>query len=414
MFVKLFRSHRWQPAARDRIAGAIMAGFMLGGCALPAAAPTSRELVSQRNVSSVSYAVVNVDSHVANVLGQQRTSFGKLFKKPARYTPKNAFRAGDTVSVTIYETGGSTLFPPPNSGAAPVPVSLVTNASIATPPAGSASANTIPPQIIEADGTIAVPFAGRVKVAGLTPAQVGVLIEKELRHKAIAPQVVVTPVSNISNSVTVSGDVNAPQLVALSLRGERILDVITAAGGSKFPAYETYVHVVRDGQMGTMLLQTLIENPSENVIILPYDRIYLGRNPRTFVVLGATQRPAVFPFDRERITLAEAVAQGGGPIDSIGDLDGIYLFRQEPQWIASQMLGREELAAPDGARPEFVPVLYRIGLKDAEGYFLSQSIEMRDKDVLLIANAESVQLQKLLTLVRGFSGIAYDLQRHRL
>ena len=38
----------------------------------------------------------------------------------------------------------------------------------------------------------------------------------------------------------------------------------------------------------------------------------------------------------------------------------------------------------------------------------------RDKDVLLIANAESVQLQKLLTLVRGFSGIAYDLQRHRL
>jgi hypothetical protein len=51
-------------------------------------------------------------------------------------------------------------------------------------------------------------------------------------------------------------------------------------------------------------------------------------------------------------------------------------------------------------------------LRDAEGYFLSQSIQMRDKDVLLIANAEATQIQKMLNLVRGVTGIAYDLKRN--
>jgi hypothetical protein len=39
---------------------------------------------------------------------------------------------------------------------------------------------------------------------------------------------------------------------------------------------------------------------------------------------------------------------------------------------------------------------------------------MRDKDVVLIANAEAVQLQKLLAVVRGFTGIAYDLKRQAI
>jgi polysaccharide export outer membrane protein len=61
--------------------------------------------------------------------------------------------------------------------------------------------------------------------------------------------------------------------------------------------------------------------------------------------------------------------------------------------------------------PNFVPILYRVDFRAAAGYFLSQDIEMRDKDVVLLTNAEGTQLQKLLTAVRGFTGIAYDLAR---
>jgi polysaccharide export outer membrane protein len=392
---------------------AIALGSMLAACSLPAAAPTSAELTNTRKESSFQFALVNVDSRVTNILARQNYSFGQFFQKSARYTPRNSLRAGDTVAITIYETGGSSLFPPPSSsGANLINASLSSSGASPTTTTSAASSNTIPAQVIEADGTIGVPFAGRLKVVGMTPSQVSALIERELNHKAVAPQVVVTPVSNLSTSVTVSGDVNSPRVVPLTLRGERVLDVVAAAGGAKFPAYETYVHMVRGGHSGTMLLQKLVEEPVENVMIHPNDQVYLVRNPRTFVVLGATLRPAVFPFDREKISLAEAVAQAGGPIDMIGDPGGIYLFRQEPWSLASQVMNEKDLAVFGAYPQQFVPVLYRIGLRDAEGYFLSQSIQMRDKDVLLIANADATQLQKMLNLVRGVTGIAYDLKRN--
>lgn len=398
-----------------RNAGLAAALFaLLAGCAFPAAAPTSRELVSGRSDPSIHYALVPVDGHVADVLSRQRMSFGAAFRRASRYTPKNVLRPGDAVSITIYETGGSSLFPPPSSASNALAASLTgatPGASVPPPPTGASSANTIPAQVIESDGTIGVPFAGRIKVAGLTPAQVGPLIERELRQKAVAPQVVVTPTANVTNTATVNGEVTAPRVVPLSLRGERLLDVIAAAGGSKFPTYETYVHIVRDGQVGTMLLQSVVTNPAENVMVQPHDQIYLTRNPRTFVVMGATLRPSVFPFDREKISLAEAIAQAGGPIDTVGDPGGIYLFRYEPWSIAKQVLGSSQLQAMGSIPPEFVPILYRIGLRDAEGYFLAQAIQMRDKDVVLITNAEATQLQKLLSVVRGFTGVAYDLKR---
>jgi polysaccharide export outer membrane protein len=389
--------------------GALLAALTgLVGCSLPAAAPTSRELVSNQEGESFPFALVKVDSKVAFALRGYHTSFGPRFKK-VNYVPKNSIKPGDSVAVTVYETGGSSLFPSPESRSASLtPVTTGTSASTA-PSVGTS--NTIPAQTVEADGTIAIPFMGRVKVAGLTPGQVGTVIEKGLSQKAVAPQVVVTMGSNASHAATVSGEVNAAKLVTLSLRGERVLDVIAAAGGAKYPAYESYVQVVRGGEVGTMLLQSIVSNASENIVIRPGDQVDVTRNPRTYVVMGATQRPSTFVFDREKITLAEAIAQAGGPIDSIGDPSGIYLFRFEPQEVARQIVEPEAAASLSMGASGFVPILYKIDMRNAEGYFLAQAIQMRDKDVVLITNADGVQLQKALQIVRGFTGIAYDLKR---
>lgn len=385
----------------------------LAGC-LPGAAPTTTELLTtQKKDPGFDYSLVPVDSRVVSILSKQRLSFGAVFKNRAKYVPRNSLRPGDTVAVTIYETGGSSLFPPPSSNT--VQASLSTTGSAGTVPSSGGAANTIPAQVIEADGTIGVPFVGRVKISGMTPSQVGALIERELKQKAVAPQVIVTQPGNVNNTATVNGEVNAPKVIPLSLRGERLMEVIAAAGGPKYPAYETYVHVVRKGSVGTMLLQSVVTQAADNIVIQPSDQIFLTRNPRTFVVMGATLRPAVFPFDRERISLAEAIAQAGGPIDSLGDLGGVYLFRYEPVHVAKEILDGVEIpgavATADG---EFVPVLYKVGLRDAQGYFLAQAVQMRDKDIVLIANAEGAQLLKALAIVRGFTGIAYDLKRQAL
>jgi polysaccharide export outer membrane protein len=135
-------------------------------------------------------------------------------------------------------------------------------------------------------------------------------------------------------------------------------------------------------------------------------------------VLGATSKVSQYTFDTARVSLAEGVARAGGPIDTVGNPSGIYLFRYEPAAIAEKILGKETVLSARGsadssvkAEGDFVGVLYRVDLRKARGYFLAQDIEIQDKDVILVANAEGTQLVKLLTIIRGFTGIAYDLTR---
>jgi polysaccharide biosynthesis/export protein len=383
---------------------ALAVASMLAACALPAAGPTAIQLESSVGNADFPFHLVRVDARVVSILqGNRGVTFGPTFRS-GRYAASNRLRPGDVVTVTVYESGGSTLFPPPVSS----PNFSQNQNAPNSAPAGN---STIPAQVVEADGTINVPFVGRLKVAGHTPGEVGRIIEQGLRGKAVEPQVIVSMVNNATNSATVGGDVNSPKPVPLSLRGERLLDVIAQAGGAKYPAYETYVEIVRGEHTGMALLQSVVRNTSENVVVRPNDQVFLTRVPRSFAVMGATQKVAQYPFDTESVSLAEAIARAGGPIDTIGDPGGIYLFRFEPWSMAKKLLPDAHIEAGDAPHPDFVPILYQIGLRGAEGFFYAQSIQMRDKDLILITNAEATQLQKLLVITRGITGIAYDLQR---
>lgn len=374
---------------------------ILAGCALPASAPTSVALESQPLEPTFNYFLVKMDARVSSVLHQFRPGFGPFFKL-RRYVASNILRPGDRIAITVYESGGSALFPPPTS---------FPGATITTQPGQvTPGASTVPPQTIEADGTVTMPYAGNVRLAGRTPAEAARLIEKALEGKAVNPQVVVTLAVNNSNAATVSGEVNAPTTVPLTLRGERLLDAIGIAGGPKYPPWETYVRVVRENRVESVLLQTIIEDPRENIVVRPNDQIFVTRYPRSFAVLGATNKVAQYPFETEKVTLAEAIARAGGPIDAVGDPAGIYLFRLEPWSVAKKVLPPSTVEGFAGAPPEFVPILYRTDLREAQGYFLAQSVQMRDKDVVLVTNAMGTQLQKLLVLVGGAVGIANDVK----
>lgn len=385
-------------------APALLCAALAACSVLPAAAPTRMELLSDNfSESDFKYTLVPVDSRVVSILNHFHTTFDAKFKA-VRYSATNALSEGDAVAITVYESGGQSLFPPPSVVAG----ARADNAGVGNVATG---ASNIPPQVIEADGTIFVPFVGRVKIAGLTPGQAGALIERDLQGKAVSPQVLVSLVNNIGNSATVGGEVNAAKSVPLSSRGERLLDVISAAGGAKYPAYETYVQVARSGQVGKVLLQTIINNPAENITIRPRDQVYLTRNPRTYAVLGATQKVALYPFVNEKVSMTEAIAQAGGPVDAIGDPTGIYLFRFEPWPIARQILDPATLAGFGPEPPDTVPMLYQVDMRDAHGYFLTQAIQMRDKDVVLVTNAEATQLRKAMAIVQSIAASAYNIQR---
>jgi polysaccharide export outer membrane protein len=55
-----------------------------------------------------------------------------------------------------------------------------------------------------------------------------------------------------------------------------------------------------------------------------------------------------------------------------------------------------------------IPIVYNINLRDPAGYFLAANFEMRNKDVIYVANATSVEVTKFLLFLRTIMATAND------
>jgi polysaccharide export outer membrane protein len=188
--------------------------------------------------------------------------------------------------------------------------------------------------------------------------------------------------------------------VPLSLKGDRLLDLIAAAGGARAPVYETFVRLSRDGVTATIPMETLVSNPAENIYVQPGDVLTLVRLPQSFTVFGATGANTQVNFTAERMTLVEALAKAGGLQDQRSDPAGVFLFRYEPPPVINT-LGRPQLGTgPEGT----TPAVYRLDLSDARSYFLAQRFPVQDKDIIYVANADLNELQKFFSLLNTLTG----------
>lgn len=376
----------------------------LQGCSvLPSGAPTAVEFAGPGLLQSdPGYVSLDLDLAIARTISAyHRPGLASLGADV--YRPSLVLKPGDMIATTVYEVTPIPLF-------GPTPALGTTAGSDKSAPVGGHTA-TLPAQVVEQDGGVSVPFGGTVHVAGLTPTQAGRAIARSLEGKATNPQALVSLLSSTINTASVNGDVGKPGLVPITVRGERVLDVIAQAGGPKDPPFDTDVQLVRGSRVARAKMQRLIDDPRENIRIEPGDNLVLIHNPRSFSVLGAALKVSQYNFNVERVTLAEGVARAGGGNDAVADVGQIYLMRFEPVALVRSLLpaGDARLKAldPKAAR---VPVIYHLDLRAAAGYFVSQSVEMRDRDTVLIANAEAVELSKAVQIMRGIAGIYYDFR----
>lgn len=295
----------------------IAAGFFVSGCdALPTAGPTASDVISQQTDDKRSrFDVVDIDDHLVDrLLTAPKARLSARF--PAHGVPAEPrIGVGDSLVITIWEAAGGGLF-----ASTSVPDHIVP---------GSRSV-ALPEQMVGRDGAISIPFAGRVAVAGKLPAEVQHAVEQRLSGKAIEPQAMVTVTKSVNNIVTVNGEAIGGARVPLSLKGDRLLDLIAAAGGSHAPVYETFIRLSRDGLTVMVPMETLVADPRENIYAEPGDVLTVVRAPRSFTVFGATGQNNEINFPAASLSLAEALAKAGGLQDARSDPAGVFLFRYEP------------------------------------------------------------------------------------
>ena len=357
----------------------------LPGCAsLPDSGPSAGDVAAQQASADQvpRYLVVDIDGAAIDALRHRGYDDFSAKFGDRNMSAEPVIGVGDSVSVTIWEASSGGLFSAP----------LISDKISA----GSNSA-MIPEQTVGRDGGITVPYAGRVHVAGKTTRAVQQTVEKALEGKAIQPQVLVNVTRPVSNSVSVGGEVSAGARIPLSVKGDRLLDVIAEAGGVRSPVNETFVELSRGSTTSRIPLTRVIANPRENIYVHPNDVLTLVRDPQTFIAYGATGRNAEIPFDADGITLAQALAKAGGLLDNRSDPRGVFVFRYEPESVARQLRPDSPLVQ----RGRLTPVVYRLNLADANSLFVEQSFRIANRDLVYVSNAPSTEVEKVFAIIGG-------------
>lgn len=380
----LSRSFRVFPMLR--VLWSLLAILSLYGCAqLPSSGPTREALQASSAASAPeggSVQLVDVDDRIARTLAAtgRRNRFSDDLPSAARPETAGRLGPGDAVEVTIWEAPPATLF----------------GAGIADARGGPSAARpaTLPEQVIDREGLITVPFAGRVPAAGQTLQNLAEEIARRLRGKANQPEVVVRLARNGSSTVTVVGEVSQSLRMPLTPSGERVLDALAQAGGVKQAVNKMTLQLTRGPRTVAMPLDVVIRDPLQNVALQPGDILTALFQPLSFTALGATGKNEEVPFEAQGISLAQALARVGGLQDNRSDPRGVFLFRLERS-DALDWPRQPAATTPDGR----VPVVYRIDLTNPASFFVIQGFEVRDKDVLYVSNASAAELQKFLNLV---------------
>ncbi|MGH6763323.1 MAG: polysaccharide biosynthesis/export family protein [Phyllobacterium sp.] len=375
-----------------RVCALMCLSLLLTSCGtVPTDGPLKSEVVasarSDTGASGLVYDLVDVDSRIANLVSSYRPvslerTFG--FGGPAS-TP--VIGVGDALSITIFEAGPDGLFSTQEQKSITLMV------------------------VVQPDGRAPIPYVGSFKFAGNTLEAARRSIVTALKGKAVEPDVIISLAENASRTVSVNGAIGRPAVVPLNLAGEQLTEIVAKAGGPIKAPYDSYVSLTRRGKTGKVLLQTLIDNPKENIFAKPGDQIFVTYDPRAFTVLGSTGKVGQIQFNASELSLIEAAALAGGSDVNLADPKGYFVFRYEDREIARMILGNERLEKniAKGMRSNKhgrYPIVYRIDMSKPQSYLLGQNFPVNSKDVIYLSRHPATDFIKFLNLIAAPAGLA--------
>jgi polysaccharide biosynthesis/export protein len=359
----LIRLKEWP---MKRSCSSLLLAAALTACA-PSDGPSKASVVASANREDV--PILQLEAQTVAALGPIRRSSNLSGFSGQSYVP-GIIKPGDTVSVSVFDTGQSGLF------------SAADTANV-----------TLGEFAVSANGAVSLPFIGTVNVGGRSVNSAQQLLTDKLRETSVNPAATVNITRKESDSYAVQGGVANGGSYDLTARSERLLDGIAAAGGAQGAPDETIVTLVRGSQTGSQSLATIIGSPDQNVAIQPGDVIIVGGGDASFIADGALLSPGEFNFVEGDFTLAQAVARAGGLSDSRSNPRAVFVFRR--------MADGESFALRDrqgNKRSITGDVIFRANFRDPSERLRANRFQMRDGDVLYVGNAPLANFSKFFQI----------------
>ena len=212
---------------------------------------------------------------------------------------------------------------------------------------------------ISGDGTISLPFAGKIDAAGSTEEGLRQVITERLKQYMYSPRVVVFVKEYHSRQVAVLGSVTRPGVYSISTGADTLLDVISQAGGIA-PVADPKIYFIpaepAESGQGTQIAASLPQNILQQdptllilkrtePILIDIKQLSFGGNQQYLslqvrpgdvimvpgggqvLVEGWVEKPGAYPVS-PGLTVAGVVVQAGGPMFP-ADVNAVKVIRPD-------------------------------------------------------------------------------------
>jgi polysaccharide biosynthesis/export protein len=238
-------------------------------------------------------------------------------------------------------------------------------------------------QTVAKDGTIFFPFVGRIMAAGKTPGQIRDQLAAGLGPYVKNPQVDVRVLAYRSQKVQITGDVKTPGPLSMSDVPLTLVDAITRSGGTTDNADINRVRLTRGGKLYVLDANRMLDNgdSTQDVLLQDGDVINIpDRSDSRIFVMGEVKTPTQTNMIRGSLSIADALTQAGGILDTDANPRQIFVMR-----------GMKD----NPTQPE----IYRLDMTKPDAIMLSSQFQLKPLDVVYVGTAASATFNRVLQQV---------------
>ena len=213
---------------------------------------------------------------------------------------------------------------------------------------------------VDQNGMLDFPYAGKLKVAGLTPSEIHEQLTQRLARYLRNPKLIVRVLAYRSKRVYVDGEVKQPGVLAINAQPMTLTEAINRAGGLNPTADQSRIIISRDGKTYPINLSQMVQrgaNPS-SIMLSNGDVVrVLSRDESKIFISGEVTAPRALPMRNGRLTLNEALGEAGGKPEA-GPLPNAVQptvrsnFADTAFWAASVTTNKDGLAEVALTMPE--------------------------------------------------------------
>ena len=255
--------------------------------------------------------------------------------------------------------------------------------------------------LVGEDGTFFFPYAGVVQAEGRTVEEIREELTEKLSKYIEKVQLDVRVAEYRSQRVYVVGEIANPGVYLVQDIPLTVLEAINRAGGANPESDLRNITLTRKEKAYSINLLSLYEGGdlSQNVLLQHGDVLNVPDNEFNKVfVLGENTigqrfrgQPRSVDMNKARMTLNEALAEGGGLIQETSDAARIFIFRSST--------GKSSI--------------YHLDAKSPAAFILAERFPLQPRDIVFVDRAPGIrwnqiiqQLQPTMDLVNSMSDVA--------